>query len=95
MSRAPVTAAARITIDEVLPRLKRLRKTRRGWESQCPAHADGTNSLSIARGDDGKVLLHCFAGCAYKEIRAALGLERLPSTASPSRPSSPLADARQ
>lgn len=35
---------------------------------KCPAHADKTASLSISQGDDGKILLHCFAGCEPQKI---------------------------
>jgi hypothetical protein len=38
----------------------------------CPSHDDHTPSLSIAYGDDGRPLLHCFAGCFFRDIRAAL-----------------------
>ena len=38
---------------------------------ECPAHDDGTPSLSIRDSDRG-VLLHCFAGCAYADIVDAL-----------------------
>lgn len=44
------------------------------WSARCPAHADGSPSLSIKE-TDGKTLLHCFAGCQPKAIVAALGLE--------------------
>lgn len=44
------------------------------WQARCPAHPDKCPSLSIAEGEDGRVLLHCFAGCALPEILAALGL---------------------
>jgi hypothetical protein len=43
------------------------------WMARCPAHPDRRPSLSIRKGDRG-VLLHCFAGCAYRAILAALGL---------------------
>lgn len=43
----------------------------------CPAHQDTDPSLSIARGDDGKVLLHCFAGCSYGEIISTPALKDL------------------
>nr|WP_249042673.1 toprim domain-containing protein [Sphingomonas carotinifaciens] len=38
---------------------------------QCPAHADGTASLSIRVGERA-VLFHCFAGCTAEAIMAAL-----------------------
>lgn len=41
--------------------------------ARCPAHGDKSPSLSI-REVDGKVLLHCFAGCTPEEIVGALGL---------------------
>lgn len=47
----------------------------RGWQVQCPVHDDQQPSLSIKLGDDGKVLLHCFAGCSTEDIVGALGLE--------------------
>ena len=33
----------------------------------CPAHADGSPSLSIRQGDKG-ILVHCFAGCASEDV---------------------------
>lgn len=44
------------------------------WIARCPAHADGSPSLSISEGDDGKILLNCFAGCTPRDVVAALGL---------------------
>lgn len=38
----------------------------------CPAHDDRTPSLSLADGADGRLLLHCHAGCAFTDIQAAL-----------------------
>ena len=38
----------------------------------CPAHEDRNPSLSIGVGDNGRTLLNCFAGCAYRDIVAAL-----------------------
>ncbi len=40
---------------------------------QCPAHRDSTPSLSV-RGGDGRLLVHCFAGCDLDAILAALRL---------------------
>jgi len=42
--------------------------------AHCPAHEDKNRSLSITEGDDGKVLLHCHAGCSTEEIVRAMGL---------------------
>jgi len=44
------------------------------WIARCPAHADRSPSLSIGEGGDGRVLLHCFAGCELSDIARALGL---------------------
>lgn len=42
------------------------------WMALCPAHADRTPSLAICDGDDGKLLLHCHAGCPQPSVIAAL-----------------------
>jgi putative DNA primase/helicase len=42
------------------------------WMTPCPAHDDREPSLSIADGDDGKVLVHCHAGCEQHRVIAAL-----------------------
>lgn len=44
------------------------------WLARCPAHDDGVASLSIDRADDGRVLVHCFAGCPTADVVAAAGL---------------------
>lgn len=44
----------------------------RGWMVRCPAHDDRTPSLAISTGDQGKVLVHCHAGCDQKQVIAAL-----------------------
>jgi putative DNA primase/helicase len=45
-------------------------------EAQCPAHDDRNPSLSITEQADGKVLLHCHAGCEIDDVLAAIGLEK-------------------
>ena len=47
----------------------------KGWIACCPAHDDRNPSLSITDGDDGKVLLHCHAGCSVDQIVSAAGLD--------------------
>lgn len=44
------------------------------WQARCPAHDDRSPSLTIAEGAEGRVLLHCWAGCSIGAILAALGL---------------------
>jgi len=63
-----------MTLDDVVSRLTKVRKSGRGWMAQCPAHEDRNPSLSIHEGDDGTVLLHCFAGCTFQEIVRSMNL---------------------
>jgi hypothetical protein len=44
------------------------------WAARCPAHQDRSPSLSVREGDDGRVLVHCFAGCPLTDILAKVGL---------------------
>jgi hypothetical protein len=60
-------------LEAVLTRLKGVRRKGNGWMALCPAHADRNPSLSV-REENGKVLLHCFAGCTVESICAALGM---------------------
>jgi len=41
----------------------------------CPAHDDHNPSLSVSLGQDGRILIHCFAGCRPEDVVAALGLK--------------------
>jgi hypothetical protein len=66
-----------MTIRDFLSRLTHVKKNSRGWTAFCPAHDDRKASLSIAEGDDGRILLKCFTGCTVEAIVAALGL-RMP-----------------
>jgi hypothetical protein len=60
---------------KILDRLERVRQTGPGrWISRCPAHQDRGPSLSIRELEDGRALLHCFAGCETGDVLGALGL---------------------
>ena len=48
------------------------RKTGNGWIARCPLHDDQTPSLSISAGRDGKVLVHCHAGCNQRDVFIAV-----------------------
>lgn len=45
------------------------------YSSQCPAHEDRDPSLSIREKDDGKILIHCHAGCETVDVLSAIGLD--------------------
>ncbi len=62
-----------MSIDEILSRFERVRRHGAGWIALCPAHADKNPSLSIGE-SDGKILLHCYAGCTPNAICAAVGI---------------------
>ncbi len=62
------------SLELILARLRGVRHRNTGWSALCPAHPDRNPSLSV-REQNGRVLLHCFAGCSVQAICAALGLE--------------------
>jgi len=65
-----------MTADLLLSRLEKVRRTGPDrWIARCPGHADKTPSLSIRELDDGRSLLHCFAGCGIGEVLGAVGLD--------------------
>jgi hypothetical protein len=43
--------------------------------ARCPAHDDRDPSLSVREADDGRCLVHCFAGCPTEEVIGAVGLK--------------------
>jgi hypothetical protein len=45
------------------------------WLARCPAHDDRHASLAVREGDDGRVLVHCHAGCTPEAIVSALSLD--------------------
>ncbi len=59
-----------MTADSIARALK-ARRSGAGWMAKCPAHDDNNPSLSI-RDADGKVLLHCHAGCVQRNVIEAL-----------------------
>ena len=48
---------------ETLARALGGRRTGSHWMAPCPTHEDKDPSLSIRDADNGKVLVHCHAGC--------------------------------
>ncbi len=57
-------------LDRVLDRLESARRENGGFKALCPTHDDQKPSLGIAVGDDGRVLLRCYAGCSGDDVRS-------------------------
>lgn len=65
-----------MNVHQILDRLELVRERGGGqWSARCPAHEDRGPSLSIKEVSDGRILLHCFAGCGVSEVTAAIGVE--------------------
>lgn len=63
-------------LNTILESLDNPRKFSEGYRAACPAHqGKSQSSLSIREADEGKVLLHCFAGCSSLEVVQSLGLK--------------------
>ncbi len=69
-----VTPTERV-LDLLHARDANVRRQGQGHTAKRPAHDDRKNSLKIDEGDDGRVLLRCYARCDVRRIVAALGLE--------------------
>jgi hypothetical protein len=63
-----------VTVSDFLSHLKKVRKAAGGWMACCPSHDDASPSLLVSEGEDGRVLVLCYAGCTAEAIAAALGL---------------------
>lgn len=64
-----------MSADILLARLDAVRRTGPDrWLAKCPAHDDKKPSLAIRELDDGRILVHDFAGCAVQDVLAAVGL---------------------
>jgi hypothetical protein len=65
-----------MTAAALLGRLDGVRATGQDrWIAKCPAHQDRRASLSIRELEDGRVLLHDFAGCSVEDILGSIGLD--------------------
>lgn len=63
-----------MTLQELLPHFKVSRKIGpASYQCECPVHYDNKASLTLSE-KNGKILLHCHAGCATRDILEAVGL---------------------
>jgi hypothetical protein len=75
-------------IDVFLSKLERVKSTGPDrWIARCPAHEDGTPSLTVMAVSDGRILAHCFGGCSIEAVVSAVGM-----TLSDLMPERPLLD---
>lgn len=61
-------------LSDLLAKLDRVRKSGGEWSARCPGHEDSKASLSVAA-SNGKILIHCHAGCTVESICAAIGFK--------------------
>lgn len=61
-------------IDRLIPLLAGVRQYGTGWRADCPTGHRSRGTLAVGVGDDGRVLLHCHAGCDAADVLAAVGL---------------------
>jgi len=63
------------TAEEIAARFPSAKRTGKGWLVPCPCHDDDNPSLSVFDTEKG-VYVQCFAGCDWKDVRRALGLDQ-------------------
>ena len=62
-------------INKLLDRLDGVTRKREGqYMARCPAHSDRSPSLAVGEGTEGRVILHCYAGCSAFDVITAVGL---------------------
>ena len=62
-------------VELLLSRLQKVKGRNGSWTACCPAHNDKGPSLAIREADDGRILLHCFAGCETLNVVQAVGMD--------------------
>lgn len=64
-----------VTVHDIVGMLSGVKSTGQDrWIARCPAHEDRSPSLTIRGLPDGRILLHCFAGCEVQYILGSMGL---------------------
>jgi hypothetical protein len=63
-----------MNIADFLGLLQKVKHNGDGFVADCPACNDTKQHLSVAEGNDGKILIKCFKGCETSAILQAMGL---------------------
>ncbi len=61
-----------INFEQTIELLRASKSTDVQFSARCPAHDDTNPSLSIGKGEGGRVLLNCHAGCPFEKIKNAI-----------------------
>lgn len=61
-------------LEPILSRLSKVKGRHGSYTACCPAHEDKSPSLALKE-EDGKVILHCFAGCTPADVMGAIGMD--------------------
>ena len=61
--------------ENLIQRLEKVRGRNGSWTARCPAHADKGPSLAVRETPDGRVLVHCFAGCETQSVLESVGMD--------------------
>jgi hypothetical protein len=62
------------SIENLIGRLDKVKGRNGSWVACCPSHKDKSPSLAIRALEDGRILLHCFAGCNVNDVITSVGL---------------------
>lgn len=61
--------------ENLIQRLNKVRGRNGSWTACCPAHDDKGPSLAVRELPDGRVLVHCFAGCETESVLGSVGMD--------------------
>jgi len=62
-------------VENLISRLDKVKGRNGSWTARCPAHSDNGPSLAVRENEDGRILLHCFAGCETANVLGAIGMD--------------------
>jgi hypothetical protein len=74
-ARAKETPSMLADFEDVLDKLEVASRNGEKAMSFCPAHDDCNNPSLSLKAENGKLLMHCFAGCRPEDIVSEIGLQ--------------------
>lgn len=79
-----------VSAEDIARNLGGAKRSGDDWSCKCPAHEDKKASLSIGHGRDGKLVVHCHAGCSQSEVIETLkAMDYWPSSGAKTTPTPP------